>query len=193
MLENDKVTTKVLDPTEYNEVVTTKGSKMFDAFLSKIIHAWTKTMFIGTRLNVMTHTLHVDEGPLPQGLMIQNAYTEMHNGNKNVAIVVVNSTVYPQTLKKIPVARVVAANWVPGLQVWPGIIDALDEAQGVQTQKLTIEQRQEKLFERLELSGLESWPQELAESTCSLLVEYHDIFSLEPCKLGCTHSTKHVI
>ena len=133
-------------------------------------------------------------GPLPQGLMIQNTYTEMCNGSKNVAIIVRNSTAYPQTLKKIIlVARVVAANWVPEPQVWPGMIDALDEAQVIQTQKLTAEQRQEKLFKKLDLSGLGSWPPELVDSTHLLLAEYHDIFSLEPCELGCTHSTKHVI
>ena len=37
-LEDDKVTTRVLDFTEYDEVLTTKGSKMIDAFSSKIIH-----------------------------------------------------------------------------------------------------------------------------------------------------------
>ena len=77
--------------------------------------------------------------------------------------------------------------------MWPGMIDALDDAQGIQTQKLTTEQRQEKLFEKLELSCLGSWPPELVEFTQLLLAKYNDIFSLEPCKLGCTHSTKYVI
>ena len=124
----------------------------------------------------MTHALHADEGPLPQGLMIQNAYTEMHNGSRNVAIVVRNSMVYPQTLKKTPMVRVVAANRVPELQMQLVIVHALDEAQVIQTQKLTVEQRQ-KLFEKLDLSGLGSWPPELAESACLLLAEYHNIFS----------------
>ena len=56
------------------------------------------------------------------------------------------------TLKKILVARVVAANWVPEPQMQPGMIDALDGAKGIQTQRLTAEQRQEKLFKKLELS-----------------------------------------
>ena len=131
-LEDNKVATRGLDSTEYNEVVTTKGSKMIDAFSSRIIHTQTKITFASVRLNVMTHTLHAEEGSLPQGLMIQNAYTEMCNDSKNVAVIVRKSTVYPQTLKKkVPVARVVAANWVPELQVWPGMIDTLDEAQGI--------------------------------------------------------------
>ena len=137
-MEDGKVATRVLDSTELDEVVTTKGYKTIDAFLSRIIHAWMKTAFTSVRLNVMTHALFADEGLLSQGLMIQNTYTKMHNGSKNVAIIVRNSMVYPQTLrKKIPVVRVVATNWVPEPQAWPGTIDALDEAQGIQTQKLT--------------------------------------------------------
>ena len=131
-LEDDKVTTRVLDSTEYNEVVTTKGSDTIDAFSSKIIHAWVKTAFTGATLNVITHTLCTEEGPLSQGLMVQNTYTEMHNGSKYIAIMVRNSMAYPLTLKKkIPVAQVVAANWVPEPQMQPGMIDALDEAQGI--------------------------------------------------------------
>ena len=58
-----------------------------------------------------------------------------------------------------------------------------------QTPRLTIKQRQEKLFEELDLSGLESWPLELVYSAQSLLAKYHDVFSLDPSELGCTHST----
>ena len=79
------------------------------------------------------------------------------------------------------------------LPVQTGEIGALTEAQGLHMPKFTVEQRQEKLFEELDLSGLESWPPELADSAWSLLAEYHDIFSLEASKLGCTHSIKHVI
>ena len=55
------------------------------------------------------------------------------------------------------------------------------------------QQRQEKLFEELDLSGLESWPPKLVASALSLLAEYHNVFSFEPSELGCTHSTEHVI
>ena len=167
---------------------------MIDNFSSKIIYVQMKIAFTGVRLNVMTQALHAKEGSLLQGLMIQNAYTKICNGSKCVTIMVRNGTAYPQTLrKKIPVARVVAANYVPEVQMQPGMMEALDGVQGIQIPKMTTEQRQEKLFENLDLSSLESWPPELAESVCSLLAEYHDIFSLESCKLGCTHLTEHVI
>ena len=94
-VKGDKVTTKALDPAEYDEVVTTKDSKMIDTFSSRNIHARRKTAFTGAWLNVMTQALHADEVPLPQGLTIQNAYTKMHNGSKNVAIIVRNSMEYP--------------------------------------------------------------------------------------------------
>ena len=62
----------------------------------------------------MTDALCAEEGSLPQGFMIQNTYAEKCNGSKNVTVIARNSMTYPQTLKeKIPVARVVAANWVP--------------------------------------------------------------------------------
>ena len=194
MVEDNKVATKVLDPTEYNKVVTAKDSKMIDAFSSKIIHARRKTAFNGARLNVMTQALCAEEGSLPQGLTIQNAYTEMCNGSKSVTVVVRNGMAYPQTLKKkIPVARVVAANCMPEVQMWPGMMDTLDEVQGIQAPKMTTEQRQEKLFKKLDLRSLGSWLPEVADSAHSLLAEYHDIFSLEFCEVGCTHLMEQVI
>ena len=77
--------------------------------------------------------------------------------------------------------------------MWCRMIDALDEAQGVWAPTMTTGQRQEKMFEKLDLSGLESWPPELTESAHLLLAEYHDLFSLECGELGCTHLTEHVI
>ena len=47
---DNKVTTKVLDPIEYDEIVTTKDSETIDAFLSRIIHVRAKTAFTGARL-----------------------------------------------------------------------------------------------------------------------------------------------
>ena len=97
-MEDDKVVAWESDPSEYYEVVTTKDTEIIDAFLSHMIHAKTGTTHTGTGLNVMTQALHAKDGSLPQGLTIQNAYTELHSGSKNVAVVVGNSMAYPQTL-----------------------------------------------------------------------------------------------
>ena len=64
----------------------------------------------GEGINVMTQALHTEDVSLPQGLTVQNAYTELHSGSKKVTAVVRNSMAYPQTLrKKTPVARAVVA------------------------------------------------------------------------------------
>ena len=192
-MEDDKVAGGVLDLTQYDELVITVDTKMIDAFSPHIILVSRRTAYTGVRLNVMTQALHAEDGSSPQCLMIQNTYTEMNDGSKNVACIVRYSMAYPQTMrKKIPVARVVAATWVLEPPMWTGVIETLDEAQGLQMPKLTVKQRQGKLFEKLDLSGIESWPLELADSAQSLLAEYHNIISLEPTELGCTHSTEHV-
>ena len=56
-----------------------------------------------------------------------------------------------------------------------------------------IRQRCGKLFDELDLSGLDSWTPEMADKACQLLVKYHDVFLLDQAELGCTHSTKHAI
>ena len=58
---------------------------------------------------------------------------------------------------------------------------------------LTEAKRQELLLEKLDLTGLEAWPTEQAEKACSLLREYHDIFSLEKHDTGHTKAAKHKI
>ena len=56
-----------------------------------------------------------------------------------------------------------------------------------------ISQRHGKLFDELDLSGLDLWDPELADKACRLLAKYHDVFLLDPAELGCTHSTEHTI
>ena len=62
-----------------------------------------------------------------------------------------------------------------------------------QTPKLTIRQRHGKLFDELDLSGLDLWTPELVDKAFQLLAKYHDIFLLDLVELGCTHSTEHTI
>ena len=44
------------------------------------------------------------------------------------------------------------------------MMEGADKFQCPQMPKLTVKQRQEKLFEELDLSGLEFWPPELVDS-----------------------------
>ena len=58
--------------------------------------------------------------------------------------------------------------------------------------ELTFKERK-VLFEKLELSGLESWMKENKEKALNLLVEYHNIFALEDREMGCTDAAEHKI
>ena len=67
-----------------------------------------------------------------------------------------NLTVTPITIAKgIKVAQVVVANVVPQVEVAPGTLEKLDEMQGIQQTRISIEQREEVFFQQLDLSGLE--------------------------------------
>ena len=71
--------------------------------------------------------------------------------------------------------------------------EGVDVPKGHHTPRLTVRQRHGKLFNELDLSGLDSWAPELAEAACWLLAKDHDMFSLDPVELGCTHSMEHTI
>ena len=151
-IEDGKVVAGESDPNEYDEIISTKDTETINAFLSHIIHARMRTAHTGEGIIVMTQALCAEDGSLPQGLTVQNTYMELCNGSKNVAVVVRNSMVYPQTLrKKTPVARAVTVTWVPEPPVQTSLMEALEEAHGLQVPRLTMKQRQEQLFEELDL------------------------------------------
>ena len=86
-----------------------------------------------------------------------------------------------------------AAIKVPETPLETRVSEGEDGPQNPHPPNLTTRQRQGKLFEELDISGLNSWPLELAEAACWLLAKYHNVFLLEPAELGCTPSTEHMI
>ena len=81
--------------------------------------------------------------------------------------------------KGIKVAQV-AVNVVPQVEVVPGTLEKLDEIQGIQQTRMSLEQRMEVLFQQLDLSGLEGWSDKNQATAHALLAKYHNIFFLEP-------------
>ena len=73
------------------------------------------------------------------------------------------------------------------------MLEGADEPQDPHTPRLTVRQRHGKLFDELDLSGLDSWDPELADAALWLLAKYHNVISLDPVELGYTHSTEHTI
>ena len=95
---------------------------------------------------------------MPPGLTMQNMYTKLRKGSKKAVVVVQNHTAYPQTLwKKTPVVRAIPLQLLAKAPE-PGSLLVSDEAcSDLPTLKLTIRQRHGKLFNELDLNGLDSW------------------------------------
>ena len=72
---------------------------------------------------------------------------------------------YPQTLqKKTPVARAVMVTPLPESPVEAQLQEGGNEPQDPCAPKLTVRQWHGKLFDELDLSGLDSWPPEMADA-----------------------------
>ena len=142
----------------------------------------------------MVQALYAQDGTLLPNLSVQNTYTELRNGSKKAVVVVWNNTTYPQTLrKKTPMARAISVLPVPEPPEPKSLQVEDNTCSDLHTPKLIIRQRHGKLFDELDLNGLDMWAPELVDEACRLLAEYHDVFSLDLAELGCTHSTKHTI
>ena len=139
-------------------------------------------------MNVMTHGLEKRSPSLPLGIDVQTVYATLADGSNRVTVVLRNNTQdWLEVKKGIPIAQMVAANEIPK-------VTNLFSAQEPKEQPtLTKAERQDLFLEKLDLTGLEAWPEDQAEKARSLLKEYHDIFSLEKCDVGHTKAAKHKI
>ena len=54
-------------------------------------------------------------------------------------------------------------------------------------------ERSNKLFSKLDLLGLEEWPDNIQHEAVELFKEYHHLFTLSDLELGCTSNIKHEI
>ena len=182
------------DTDEDSPSMYTQKAETLEPFSSHVIHVKTTKAYLGECINVMVQALHAQDGTLPPGLTMQNTYTELRKGSKKAVVVVWNNTAYPQTLQKRTfMARVVSVLPMPEPPEPYSSQVKDDTCPDLHIPKLTVRQRHGKLLDELDLSGLDSWAPELADAAHWLLAEYHDIFSLDPAELGCTHSTEHTI
>ena len=81
-------------------------------------------------------------------------------------------------------ARAVAVTVVLETLLEIRVQEGEDGPQDPHPPSLTTRQRQGKLFEELDLSGLNSWPPELAEAACQLLAKYHNVFFVRTYGVG---------
>ena len=178
----------------YDQLMYTQKVETIEPFSSCIIPVRAGRGYTGECINIMVQALQTQGGSLLQGLTVQNTYTELRQGSTKAVMVVRNNTAYLQTLqKKTPVARVVAASPAPKPPEGEQLLEGVDESHDSHTPRVTVRQRHGKPFDQLDLSSPDSWAPELADAPHQLLGKYHDMFSLDPAELGCTHSTEHTI
>ena len=182
------------DSNDDDPLMYTQKAETLEPFSSHIIPVKTGEAYLGEHISIMVQALWTQNSTLPMGLTIQNTYTELRKGSKKAVVVVWNNTAYLQTLwKKTPMTRVAAALPVPGPPKSEGLQEGTDKSTDFHTPRLTVRQRHDKLFDELDLDGLDSWTQELVDAALWLLVKYHNVFSLDLAELGCTHSMEHII
>ena len=168
----------------YDQVMFTQNVETIESFSSHMVLVKVGRAYTGEHINIMVQAMQTEDGSLPQGLTVQNTYPELRQGSKKAIMVVRNSMAYSQTLwKRTPVARAVVVLPVPKPPEEVQLQEGVDEPQGPHTPRLTIKQRHGKLFDELDLSGLDSWAPELAEAAHWLVAKYHDMFSLDPVEL----------
>ena len=127
---------------------------------------------------------------LPPGLQVLHTYTTMTAGCKQTSIVVQNVTDQAIFLKKgTRVAHIVSATLAP--------LEETPSTQGEDAhepkERMMVQERQDKLLEKLNLDGLSQWTICNAAIVRELLLSYHDAFALEPDELGCTSAIEHEI
>ena len=82
------------NPTDLDELVLLKNKATIPDFESIILHCHTpKTMMMGYKLHVMTQATNPqDRANLPNGVYVVKTYTELHDGSRNVSVVLRNLT-----------------------------------------------------------------------------------------------------
>ena len=189
------------DPLSLDEKVLLKTKCTIPGFESIVVCSRThRTMMMGYRLNVMTQAPYLeDRANLLVGFYMIPTYLELWDGRRSMAIVLCNLTGKPVHLQAGRViARVLAANIILEGKPTPELTKKLDEQDPESApKKLSIEERQKLLMELLRQEGgldqLADWTPELAQKFERLLMEYHDIFSLDKNEIGCTDAAEHMI
>ena len=182
------VANKSISPLDVDEMVRVASKCTVPPFGHKAIHGKVNLVLHGYKMNVMTHGLEKRSPSLPLGIDVQTVFSTLADGSNRVTVVLRNNTRDWIEIKKgIPITRMVATNEVPK------VTNLLSAEKPKEQSTITEVERQDLLLEKLDLTSLEAWPKDQAEKACSLLKEYHDIFSLEKHDVGHTKAAKHKI
>ena len=129
-------------------------------------------------------------------------YSYLHQHSSRVGIGLCNLTSRPVTIKaKTPVAQITAANVIPPMLAPKVIIksntvgkqEETDASKGAQGATKLSPEKLEKLFSKLDLSGIADWSEQEQKEVKDLITEFGSIFALDDMDLGKTSIVKHTI
>ena len=83
-----------LEPDGYDQLMYTQNAETIEPFSSCVVPVKAGRAYMGERINIMVQALQTEDGSLPQGLTVQNTYTELRQGSKKAVMVVRNNTAY---------------------------------------------------------------------------------------------------
>ena len=86
------------DMNDNDQLMYTQNVETIEPFSSHIVPVKTGRAYMGELINVMVQALQTQDGSLPQGITVQNTYTELRKGSKKAVMVVQTNTAYSQTL-----------------------------------------------------------------------------------------------
>ena len=102
------------NPDGYDQVMFTQNMETIEPFSSHVVLVKVGRAYTGEHINIMTQALQTEDGSLPQGLTLQNMYTELRQGSKKSSH---GGKEWPSLLtdppEKTPVDRAVVALTVP--------------------------------------------------------------------------------
>ena len=156
----------------------------------------------GKRVNVILEPTEEEEGSytIPSYNFVKGNSKSVHVGLRNLSCRTV-------TLKKgTVVAQLSPANEIPKMLA-PKSVNHEPEFvknEGLESSKLEFvnatnllpdltQERREKLFSKLNLTGYDDWTPEQRKATDDVIERYHHIFAVEDLELGCTDLVKHKI
>ena len=140
------VANKPISPLNVDEMVRVASKCTVPPFGHKVIHGKVNLILHGYKMNVMNHGLGID---------VQTVYATLADGRNRVTVVLRNNTQDWLEIKKgIPIAQMVAANEVPR------VTNFLSAEEPKEQPSLSEVERQDLLLEKLDLTGLEAWPED---------------------------------
>ena len=157
------VANKPIAPLHVDEVVRVASKCTVPPFGHMAIHGKVNLILHGYKMNVMTHGLEKQSSSLLLGIDVQTVYTTLADGSNRVTVVLRNNTRDWLEIKKgMPITWMVATNEVPK------VTNLFSAEQTKEQSTLTEAERQDLLLKKLDLSGLEAWPEESRESPQSV-------------------------